>query len=44
MDHDEDGGELYKRIDQQYPEDFVWLSKVEEEAIPTLHFRSPRFA
>ena len=42
VDRDEDFSALYKRIDSQYPDDFVWLTKVREEAIPTLHFRSPR--
>ncbi len=42
IDVDEDYGALYERIDAQYPDQFVWLATVEEEAIPTLVFRSPR--
>ncbi len=42
IDVDEDYGALYQRIDAQYPDEFVWLATVEEEAMPTLIFRSPR--
>lgn len=42
IDHDSDHEALYRRIDAQYPDEFVWISPVEEEAIPTLTFRSPR--
>lgn len=42
IDHDPDHEALYTRIDAQYPDEFVWISPVEEEAIPTLVFRSPR--
>jgi hypothetical protein len=40
IDADPDYGELYQRIDAQYPDQFVWLATVEEEAMPTLTFRS----
>ena len=43
IDIDEDFDTLYDRIDARYPDEFVWMSKVEEEPIPTLFFRSPRF-
>ena len=43
IDHDEDFEILYERIDHSYPDEFVWISPVEEEAIPTLTFRSPHF-
>lgn len=43
IDHDTDRRALYLRIVAQYPDEFVWLSKVEEEPIRTLVFRSPRF-
>ena len=43
IDHDTDHEALYDRIDAQYPDEFVWISPVEEEPIPTLVFRSPRF-
>jgi hypothetical protein len=42
IDHDPDHEALYRRIDAQYPDEFVWISPVEEEAIPTLVFHSPR--
>jgi hypothetical protein len=42
IDHDADRKALYERIDAQYPDEFVWISRVEEEPIPTLVFRSPR--
>ncbi len=42
IDHDLDHETLYRRIDAQYPDEFVWISIVEEEAIPTLTFRSLR--
>ncbi len=40
--HDLDREALYRRIDAKYPDEFVWIGPVEEEAIPTLAFRSPR--
>ncbi|RIK37430.1 MAG: hypothetical protein DCC55_24350 [Chloroflexi bacterium] len=40
IDHDPDHEALYLRIDAQYPDEFVWISRVEEEAIPTLVPRS----
>lgn len=42
IDVDEDYGALYERIDAQYPDQFVWMAKVEDEPMPTLVFRSPR--
>ncbi len=42
VDVDKDYGVLYQRVDAQYPDQFVWLATVEEEAMPTLTFRSPR--
>jgi hypothetical protein len=42
IDVDQDYGALYQRIDAQYPNEFVWLATVGEEAMPTLVFRSPR--
>lgn len=42
IDHDAEHADLYRRIDDQYPDEFVWISLVEEEAISTLSFRSPR--
>ncbi|MEZ4661202.1 MAG: DUF5678 domain-containing protein [Caldilineaceae bacterium] len=41
VDFDEDYGALYDRIDQQYPDIFVWLDTVGEEAMETLTLRSP---
>ena len=43
IDHDMDRRALYTRIVTKYPNDFVWLSKVEAEPLRTLVFRSPRF-
>lgn len=42
IDVDDSYDELFDRIDDHYPDTFVWMSKVEEEALPTLVFRSPR--
>lgn len=42
IDVDLDYDALYARIDAQYPDQFVWLTTVEDEPIPTLVFRSPR--
>lgn len=43
VDYDDDFEALYERIEAQYPDKFVWLSTVEEEPIPTIRVRSPRF-
>ena len=43
IDVDADYDALYERIDAKYPDQFVWLTKVEEDPVPTLVFRSPRF-
>jgi hypothetical protein len=42
VDSDQDYDALYARIDEQYPDEFVWLTTVEEQPIRTLTFRSPR--
>ena len=42
VDVDETLSVLHRRVRAQYPNEFVWISKVEEEAIPTFTFRSPR--
>jgi Family of unknown function (DUF5678) len=42
IDYDTDYGRLFERIDDTYPETFVWLTRVMDEPIGTLHFRSPR--
>jgi hypothetical protein len=42
VDHDEDYGALFERIDDQYPDEFVWLTRVGDEPIDTIRFRSPR--
>ena len=41
IDHDTDRKALYLRIDEKYPDEFVWISPVEEDPIPTVVFRSP---
>lgn len=43
VDFDQDYDALYARIDEQFPNEFVWLTTVEEQPIRTLKFRSPRF-
>lgn len=43
IDHDTDRRALYMRMMAQYPDEFVWVSKVEEEPIRTLVFRTLRF-
>jgi hypothetical protein len=42
IDADPDYDTLTRRIDARYPEQFVWVSTVEEEPIKTFVFRSPR--
>jgi len=42
IDSDTDYERLTRRIDAQYPNEFVWVSTVEEEPIQTFIFRSPR--
>jgi hypothetical protein len=44
IDTDRDYMALYKRIEIRYPREFVWLTTVQEEAMPTLIFRSPRLS
>lgn len=43
VDYDADYGVLFERIDDLYPDTFVWLTRVEDESIGTIVFRSPRF-
>jgi len=43
VDHDVDYGALFERIDDRYPDTFVWLTRVGDEPIETIAFRSPRF-
>jgi ABC-type Zn uptake system ZnuABC Zn-binding protein ZnuA len=43
VDHDPEHAALYARIDARYPDQFVWISKVEAEPLQTLHVLSPRF-
>lgn len=42
VDRDTDPEALYRRIVSRYPERFVWLTKIEDEPVATLNFRSPR--
>jgi predicted DNA-binding antitoxin AbrB/MazE fold protein len=44
IDHDEEMARLLARIEKQHPHEFVWLTKVEPEAIPTYTYRSPRIS
>jgi hypothetical protein len=43
VDYDDSFDALYDRIDQAYPNQFVWMSKVEDQPIDTFVVRSPRF-
>ncbi len=43
VDHDVDYGALYQRIDESYPNDFVWIDTVGEEPLETITLRSPIF-
>ena len=42
VDHDPNQEALYRRIVARHPDRFVWLTRVEEEPLATLNFRSPR--
>lgn len=42
VDHDQDFAALFTRIEQRYPNEFVWLATVEDEPLPTIYHRSPR--
>jgi hypothetical protein len=42
VDHDIAYDALVTRIEAAYPEQFVWLTRVEEQPIRQLKFRSPR--
>jgi disulfide oxidoreductase YuzD len=39
VDHDTDYGTLFERIDDQYPDTFVWLTRVEDEPMRTIVVR-----
>jgi hypothetical protein len=43
VDHDEDFGALMKRIEAQYPDDFVLVKRVDSVPIRTITVRSPRY-
>ena len=42
IDEDDAFEPLFDRIEEAYPNDYVWLTPVREEAIETFKFRSPR--
>lgn len=42
VDYDEEFDALLARIDAAYPNQFVWLTKVEDQPMRELTFRSPR--
>ena len=44
IDVDEDYGNLLSRIRLRFPDEFIWLATVERDAMPTVHFRSPRLS
>ncbi|MCL4870295.1 MAG: hypothetical protein KJ063_15125 [Anaerolineae bacterium] len=43
VDWDEDYMALFQRIDEQYPDQFVWLTQVNDEPTRTITVRSPGF-
>lgn len=43
VDHDADYGVLFERIDDRYPDSFVWFTRVGDQPMGTIRFRSPRF-
>ncbi len=43
VDHDEDGIALSQRIYNQYPHEFVWITKVTNQPIPEFRSRSFRW-
>lgn len=43
VDVDDNFDALYERIDARFPDEFVWLTPVEAEAISTILVRSPHF-
>jgi len=42
VDHDSDYGALLLRIEATYPDQFVWITKVEEQPLRQFVHRSPR--
>lgn len=42
IDHDRDGAVLSTRIEQQYPDQFVLIRRVEQSTERVLYFRSPK--
>lgn len=43
VDHDPELEDLYTRVRQNYPDEFVLIRQVEVEPEPIIHLRSPRF-
>ncbi|MEZ4664506.1 MAG: hypothetical protein R2911_43795 [Caldilineaceae bacterium] len=43
IDHDRDGLALSLRVRQRFPNEFVWISPVKEQALEEWVVRSPRF-
>lgn len=42
IDHDENYDNLIERVREKYPTETVWISTVSDDAIRTVHMRSPR--
>lgn len=42
IDHDRDGAALSTRMEQQYPDQFVLIRRVEQSTERVLYFRSPK--
>ncbi len=43
VDNDPEYGALFERIEENYPDVFVWLTQVEDEPIGTITLHSPLF-
>lgn len=43
VDYDVDEAALFARIDDKYPDEFVWLTRVEEKPEREIKLHSPRF-
>ncbi len=44
IDHDDSYDRLFDRIDVAFPDEFVWLTRVEHEPLKTVTYRSPRIS
>ena len=44
IDYDSDYGSLFERIQSNFPDTFVWITRVENEAEPVRYWRSSRIS